>query len=437
MSTAETERTDVRVVDVAPPPSSDASAAPATAVVEYDEALPPAPRRRISRIRQSDILQLVGAAVAGVSLTAVVFAFIAPFDGPIGFVLVAYALFLLVYALLVRQDEDGTAVVDRLVAVMVSTLAAVFVGALIYVVAYVIVGGLQALRQLNFYTEDMSNAGPLDGLEVGGILHAMVGSLIMIAIALVIVIPVGITTAIFLNEMPGRFSRFVRILVEAMTALPSIIAGLFIYATFILILGMPKSGLAAALAISVMMLPIVIRAADVVVRLVPGNLKEASYALGASQLRTVWHVVLPTARSGLMTAVILGTARGVGETSPVLLTAGFTQSLNTDPFDGPMISLPLAAFKFIGSSEESFKLRGFGAATVLIVLVLILFVLARMVGGRGPGQLSNRQRRKASRQSRRDAERIKDLHARRRNGSPLDDFGTDSPAGPLEGSPSS
>ena len=138
--------------------------------------------------------------------------------------------------------------------------------------------------------------------------------------------------------MPSRFSRFVRIIVEAMTALPSIIAGLFIYATLIIILGFPKSGLAAALAISVMMLPIIIRAADVVIRLVPGNLKEASYALGASQVRTVWHVVLPTARSGLTTAVILGTARGVGETSPVLLTAGVTASLNTNPLDGPMIS---------------------------------------------------------------------------------------------------
>ncbi len=110
----------------------------------------------------------------------------------------------------------------------------------------------------------------------------MVGTMIMISIALIIVIPLGIAAAVFLNEIPGRFTRFVRIVVEAMTALPSIIAGLFIYATFILILGFDKSGLAAALAISVMMLPIIIRASDVVLRLVPGNLKEASYALGAS-----------------------------------------------------------------------------------------------------------------------------------------------------------
>jgi phosphate transport system permease protein len=107
-----------------------------------------------------------------------------------------------------------------------------------------------------------------------------------------------------------------------------------------------------------------------------------------------------------MTAVILGTARGVGETSPVLLTAGFTQSLNANPTNGPMISLPLAAFQFIKSSEETFKIRGFAAATVLLGLVLILFVIARIIGGRGPGQLSNRQRRRAAARSRRDAARM-------------------------------
>lgn len=404
-----------------------------TTVVRRDDDQPPAERRAIARVRLSDVLQLLGSLVAAVSITAVVFNFLAPFNGIVGFALVAYAVFLLVYALVVWQDEDGTAVVDRLVAAVVTSLATVLVGALFWVVGYVVVNGLEALKHTNFYTEDMSNTGPLDPLDSGGILHAMVGSMIMISIALVIVIPLGVTTAVFMNELPNRFSRFVRIIVEAMTALPSIIAGLFIYATFILILGMPKSGLAAALAISVMMLPIIIRASDVVIRLVPGNLKEASYALGASQIRTVWHVTLPTARSGLMTAVILGTARGVGETSPVLLTAGFTQSLNTNPLDGPMISLPLAAFKFIGSSEETFKQRGFGAATVLLVLVLVLFVLARIVGGRGPGQLSNRQRRRAAAQSRRDYLRMVDDSPSQPSPDRSPAPTTSSPAGPSEG----
>ena len=133
-----------------------------------------------------------------------------------------------------------------------------------------------------------------------------------------------------------------------MTALPSILAGLFIFATWILVLGFERSGLAAAIAISIMMLPIIIRSADVVLRLVPGNLREASAALGAPQWRTVWHVVLPTARSGLTTSVILGVARGIGETAPVLLTAGFTATMNLNPTANPMVSLPLAAFEFVG-----------------------------------------------------------------------------------------
>ena len=394
-------------------PGAEASArsdAPArgttTVVMRQAENMPVAGRRRIARVRSTDLLQLLGAGIGSLALTTALFQFIAPFDGLIGFVLIAYVVFLGLYSLVVWQDEDATTVVDRLISVAVASLAFTLLGALVYIVTYIYLGGLEALRYLNFYSEDMSNAGPLDPLSQGGILHAIVGTLIMISIALVLVIPLGIATAVYLNEMPGRFSRFVRIVVEAMTALPSIIAGLFILATFILILGFDKSGLAAALAISVMMLPIIIRAADVVVRLVAGNLKEASYALGASQLRTVWHVVLPTSRSGLMTAVILGTARGVGETSPILLTAGFTQSLNVNPTTGPMVSLPLAAFNFIKSSEETFKLRGFAATAVLLTIVLILFVIARLIGGRGAGQLSSRQLKRRARASKRDAERM-------------------------------
>ena len=144
-----------------------------------------------------------------------------------------------------------------------------------------------------------------------------------------------------MNEIGGRFARFVRTISDAMTALPSIVAGLFVYSAVIQLITHERSGFAASLAITVMMLPIVIRASDVVLRLVPGNLREASYALGSSRWRTVWHVVLPTARSGLVTAVILGTARGIGETSPVLLTSGVTAVMNVNPFSGPMISLPL------------------------------------------------------------------------------------------------
>ena len=144
----------------------------------------------------------------------------------------------------------------------------------------------------------MEFSGPLDPLTVGGISHAIVGTLIQISIALAIAIPLGIGTAVFLNEVGGRFARFVRTVSDAMTALPSIVAGLFVYAAIIQGVTHERSGFAAGLAITVMMLPIIIRSADVVLRLVPKNLREASYALGTSRWRTVWHVVLPTARSG-------------------------------------------------------------------------------------------------------------------------------------------
>jgi phosphate transport system permease protein len=372
-------------------------------------------RRSTGTFRASDGYAIVGAVVAALSMTALLFTAVLPFDKPLGFLIVAYLLFLPTYALLVSMDESGPAVRDRVAAVVIHSLAFVMLMALLFVIGYTLVRGAQVLRLVNFFTEDLSTAGPLDPLTRGGILHAIAGTLIMITIALIITIPLGITCAVFLNEIPGKFSRFVRTIVEAMTALPSIIAGLFIYATFILILGFQKSGIAASLAISVMMLPIIIRAADVVIRLVPGTLREASYAMGSGQWRTVWHVVLPTARSGLTTAVILGTARGIGETSPVLLTAGVTASLNTNPFNGPMISLPLQVFEFVKSPENTFIIRGFGAAAVLMVLVLILFVIARLIGGRPAGVLSPRQQRARARQSAKDEQRFERRAIARRN----------------------
>jgi phosphate transport system permease protein len=205
--------------------------------------------------------------------------------------------------------------------------------------------------------------------------------------------------------------------VEAMTALPAILGALFVLASFILTLGLTKSGLAAGLAISVMMLPIIIRASDVVLRLVPASLKEASYALGAPRWRTVWHVVLPSARSGLTTAVLLGSARGLGETTPVLITAGFGSGLNLDPTSGPMVSLPLATFVFSRSPEPTMIARGFGAGAVLLALVLVLFAVARVFGGRAAGELSARAQRNRARDSQRDVARFTDREHSRRVGS--------------------
>jgi len=337
--------------------------------------------RKIHVLRVSDVLSIAGAVAASLAMTTLIFTMLAPLGGMVAFLAVAYVLFLVTYAILVSFDETWPIVRDRVFSVGVHTLAIIVFATLVFVVVFSITRGLDALPHLNFFTQDMSLAGPLDPLTKGGVIHAIVGSLIQIGIALLITIPLGLTTAVFLNEVPGPFSRFVRTIVEAMTALPSIVAGLFIYATFILMLGLDKSGFAASLAISVMMLPIMIRASDVVLRLVPSTLKEASIGLGADNFRTMWKVTLPTARSGLVTAIILATARGIGETSPVLLTSGFTAAFNADPFHGPMVSLPLAVFQFVKSPEPGMIARGFGTAAVLMLLVLILFVIARMIGG--------------------------------------------------------
>jgi len=384
--------TDISDMSTAPPPTGGAA--------------PEEIRRAVGARRRSDVVAVVGAGAAALSLTALLFTQIAPLSGVAVFVLIAYGLFLGFYAVLVGLEDNALAVRDRIVSALMHGLGFLALLALIFVVGFTFWRAREALSHLNFYTQDMSNAGSLDPLDVGGVTHAVVGTLVQITIALVITVPLGLACAVFLAETRGWFTRFVRTIVEAMTALPSIVAGLFIYASLILLLGVEKSGFAAGCAISVMMLPIVIRSADLVIRLVPGSLKEASFALGASQWRTVWSVVLPTARPGLLTAVLLGTARGLGETSPVLITAGFGPILNFKPFSDPQVSLPLNTFLLVQSPQPAMIARGFGSAAVLLVLVLVLFVLARVFGGREVGDLSARQRRRRALASAGDLERF-------------------------------
>jgi phosphate transport system permease protein len=387
---------------------------PTTVAGAADPAQAPAtpssqPRRVTSAVTGRDVTDLVGAAVTALSLAVLLFGRLAPLSGGLGFVVTTYVLFIASYAMLASIGRPGTVTIDKIATVLLWSLALLLLAALALVIGYTLWSGHSAIAHLNFFTQDMSQAGPLSPLSEGGVIHAMVGTLWMIGIALVITVPLGLSCAVYLSQVGGRGAGLVRTVVEAMTALPSIVAGLFIFATWVLILGLGRSGLAAALALSTMMLPIIIRAADVVLRVVPGNLKEASEALGAPRWRTVLHVVLPTARSGLATSVILGAARGIGETSPVLLTAGYTVYLNTNPVNGPMVSLPLVVFELIrSSSQPAYIARGFGAAAVLMLLVLGLFVLARIVGGRGPGVVTPRRARRIEHRSARDLLRFAD-----------------------------
>ena len=378
----------------------------ATVVPHRSAPRAPARRRKVGGIRGEDAAALIGSLLSALCLSSLLFGRLAPFSGLIAFLAVTYLVFIAIYVVVVAQSHDMPAVKNALATVLLSSAAILVFLALADVVIFTFWRGHSALFHSNFFTQDLSRTGPLSPLTTGGLEHAVVGTLWMISIGLAICVPLGLVCAVYIHQSLSRFSRFVRTVVEAMTALPSVIAGLFIYATWEVTLHKQKSGLAAALALSIMMLPIIIRASDVVLRLVPGNLKEASAALGAPTWRTVWHVTLPTARSGLATAIILGAARGIGETSPVLLTAGYTTYLNTNPSQGPMVSLPLAAFKLVSSPQPAFIARGFAAAAFLLLLVVVLFTISRAIGGRAPGDLNRRQRRRAQRRSRRDQVRF-------------------------------
>lgn len=385
---------------------------PAAGSAHAHTVLPPedrgeiGPRRDLSQTTSEDRFNLWGALVAGMALALLLFGWFAPLTGEVGWTIVAFLSFIGIYALLVSLRSNRQTVADRVMTVLFVSSGLLLFASLVFVFVFAFARGASAVSHLNFFGQTMEFAGPLDPLTKGGVLHAIVGTLIQITIALAITVPLGVATAVFLNEIGGRFARFVRTIADAMTALPSIVAGLFVYSAIITFITHQRSGFAASLAITVMMLPIVIRASDVVLRLVAGNLREASYALGSTRWRTVWHVVLPTARSGLVTAVILGTARGIGETSPVLLTSGVTAVMNVNPFSGPMISLPLQVFDFVKSPEPNMIARGFGTAVVLILLVLALFFAARVLGGKAPGQQSAGGRRRTADGSRRDLMRI-------------------------------
>lgn len=401
--------TAVEYAEAAPstPDPPDVSPPPRTTLPRRDATdARPSELRRLGGWSRDDVLTICGAGVSALSSTLLLFGTIAPLRGPLGFVVVAFVLFNLTYGFLVSLSDDRPAVIDRVMSVLMTSSAVIAVGALASVVLDTVWRGREVLFRTNFYRQDMSATGPLDPVTKGGITHAIVGSLLITALCLVVTVPLGIACAVFLNETRSRLAQLVRTVVDAMTALPSIVAGLFIFATFILIVGFERSGLAASMAVSIMMLPIIIRSADVVLRLVPGNLREASAALGALQWRTVCFVVLPTARSGLVTSVILGLARGVGETAPVLLTSGVTGSLNLDLTKDPMMSLPLAAFDFVRSPQPALVQRGFATAAVLMLLVLALFVVARIFGGRPAGHLSARQARRVSARSAKDMARF-------------------------------
>lgn len=356
----------------------------ATTTLPAQTALPEEPTRadrprRIGAQTLDDKLSLGGAVISSFCLTWLLYEQLLPTSGVLGFFMFWYVAFIGLYAGVTAMSQPWPIVVDRIVAAVVQGAAAFVAFALFTTLAFVFIKGFAAYRHVNFYTHDMSGVSEQSGFNHGGILHAIVGSLITVAIAVAISLPLGIVTGIYMTEVGGRLARAVRTVIEAMTALPDLVAGLFIYAVLIVGLGAERTGLAAALALSITMLPIIARSSEVVLRVVPGGLREASLALGAPNWQTVFRVVLPTAKAGLGTALILGIARGIGETAPVLITSGASTFLNTNPTRNPMNSLPLFIYTAVRSGEPNYITRGYGAAAVLLSVVLVLFIAIRFL----------------------------------------------------------
>jgi len=233
---------------------------------------------------------------------------------------------------------------------------------------------------VEFFTHSMRGiVGP-----GGGVLHALVGTLIITLTAAVMSIPLGVLTAIFLVEYGrGAFARTIRFLVDVMTGIPSIVAGLAAYALFSIIFGPGvRSGFAGAVALTIIMTPVVVRATEEMLALVPLELREASYALGVPKYRTILKVVLPTALSGIVSGAVLGISRIVGETAPLLLVAGFTDSMNYNLFSGRMASLPVYIYgqwANKGVDTAAYDNRAWSAALLLIAVVVTLHLVARGV----------------------------------------------------------
>ncbi len=351
--------------------------APAPAPASQPRAI-----RRVRAYTPYDWLALVGSVLSSLALVAVGYLQILPLSGTLGFVVCWYLVFLLVYGTVVGLANPRYVVVERLVAATLYLAAGVVVAALASTAVYVFMQGWKAMAHVNFFTHDMSGVSPSAPLNQGGILHAIVGTVIEVAIAVAFSVPLGVGTAVYMTEVRGRGSRVVRTVVEAMTALPEILAGLFVYVVLIVDFGLPKSGLAVSAAMAVTMVPIIARASEVALRVVPGGLREAGAALGATHWRTVRKVVLPSAQAGLATAVILAIARGVGETAIPLIVSGASSFLTLDPTTNPMNSLPLFIYTAYSTHEPPAIARAFGAASVLLVIVLLLFVVTRLIVGR-------------------------------------------------------
>lgn len=297
----------------------------------------------------------------------------------VGASIVGILIYMVLITVISAIAESRRKAIDRLMTALVATAFLIALMPLVSLLWTVVANGIHRF-DLEFFSFSMRNVVG----EGGGIVHAIWGTVLITLTAAVISVPIGLMTSIYLVEYGrGRLAKGITFFVDVMTGIPSIVAGLFIYSVFSLIIRPGISmGIMGALALAVLMTPVVVRGSEELLKIVPNELREAAYALGVPKWLTILKVVLPTSIAGIMTSVMLSISRVIGETAPLLLTAGFTMSMNTNIFDGQMMTLPVFAYNQYmnqGTNPEAALDRAWAAALTLILIVMVLNLLARLI----------------------------------------------------------
>ena len=341
-------------------------------VAPLQRRLPGLGQRRSSLPRWA----VAGVVAAAVGVSLLLFA-VTPLQGRADFVVVTLVLIVAGVWVASWAVEGRRRAKDRLATSAALVFLALAVLPLVFVVGFTVQRGLKRFSAA-FLSHSMAGIGPLD--TGGGAYHAILGTLEQVLLASLISIPLGLLVAVYVTEYAGGpLTTAVRFLIDVMTGIPSVVAGLFVLAFWVLALHEGFSGFAGALALAVLELPIVVRSAEEMIKLVPASLREASYALGVPRWKTIVRIVLPTAATGITTGIMLAIARVTGETAPVLLVVGNNDFINRNPFAGGQSSLPLFVFQGAGSSSQFDVDRAWAAALTLLVVVGVLYVAARVI----------------------------------------------------------
>ncbi len=337
---------------------------------------PMKPWKATKKERATDISIFFLALLSSYAVVAVT-----PMKGKLAIFVVFFLIYMLMTSSIKGFQLGSAAAKDALVNSLVAFGAIVTVIPIASILFTVVQKGLPGIS-LNLFVSDMSMATPTDPLNNGGLLHAITGTLALVTLALIMSVPIGILTALYLTEIKGKFTAPIRFLVQAMSGVPSIVAGLFILSAILYPITKSFSGFMGALALTILMIPTIARTSEEVLNLIPNDLREAGVALGGTQWRTVAMIVLPAAKSGLITAVILGVARIAGETAPLLLLTGGGDKVNANAFSGPLGSLPYYIWKSFNAGSPEALTRAWAGLLVLVGLVLVLFTVARYLGSK-------------------------------------------------------